>query len=73
MLSGNNAWRKAPKDRNALFQLFDVRMDAGKFDAALLQAALHAGEAQEALAIVQTQDGPATVKRWSEICTLGDA
>ncbi|MEO6151566.1 MAG: hydroxyquinol 1,2-dioxygenase [Croceibacterium sp.] len=26
-----------------------------------------------AVAILQTMDGPETVKRWSEICTLGDA
>ena len=25
------------------------------------------------VAIIQTCDGPVTVKRWSEICTLGDA
>jgi hypothetical protein len=26
---------------------------------------------QPAVAIIQTVDGPVTVKRWSEICTLG--
>jgi hypothetical protein len=26
--------------------------------------------AKPAVAIVQTMDGPVTVKRWSEICTL---
>jgi hypothetical protein len=29
--------------------------------------------ATPAVAIIQTCDGPVTVKRWSEICTLGDA
>ena len=29
--------------------------------------------AKPSVAIVQTMDGPVTVKRWSEICTLGDA
>ena len=29
--------------------------------------------AKTAVASLQTCDGPVTVKRWSEICTLGDA
>jgi hypothetical protein len=34
-------------------------------------AAYQLVSAQPAVAIVQTVDGPVTVKRWSEICTLG--
>ena len=33
-------------------------------------AAYQLSAARPAVAIVQTMDGPATVKRWSEICTL---
>jgi len=29
--------------------------------------------AKPAVAIMQTVDGPVTVKRWNAICTLGDA
>ncbi|HYD23485.1 MAG TPA: hydroxyquinol 1,2-dioxygenase [Croceibacterium sp.] len=36
-------------------------------------AAYQLTSARPAVAIVQTMDGPVTVKRWSEICTLGDA
>ncbi len=34
-------------------------------------AAYQLVSSKPAVAIVQTVDGPATVKRWSEICTLG--
>lgn len=34
-------------------------------------AAYQLVSAKPAVAIIQTVDGPATVKRWSEICTLG--
>jgi hypothetical protein len=34
-------------------------------------AAYQLTSARPSVAIIQTQDGPATVKRWSEICTLG--
>ena len=33
-------------------------------------AAYQLGSSRPAVAIVQTKDGPETVKRWSEICTL---
>jgi hypothetical protein len=33
-------------------------------------AAYQLCSAKPAVAIVQTRDGPETVKRWSEICTL---
>ena len=36
-------------------------------------AAYRLASAGPSVAIVQTMDGPVTVKRWSEICTLGDA
>ena len=34
-------------------------------------AAYRMSSATPAVAIVQTMDGPETVKRWSQICTLG--
>lgn len=34
-------------------------------------AAYQLASVKPAVAIIQTVDGPATVKRWSEICTLG--
>jgi hypothetical protein len=34
-------------------------------------AAYQLASGAPAVAIIQTADGPATVKRWSEICTLG--
>jgi hypothetical protein len=36
-------------------------------------AAYQMTSTKPSVAIVQTMDGPVTVKRWSEICTLGDA
>ena len=36
-------------------------------------AAYQLAAAQPGVVILQTMDGPETVKRWSEICTLGDA
>ena len=36
-------------------------------------AAYQLASASPSVTLVQTQDGPVTVKRWSEICTLGDA
>ena len=36
-------------------------------------AAYQLASATPGVAIIQTCDGPVTVKRWSEICTLGDA
>jgi hypothetical protein len=33
-------------------------------------AAYQLSAAKPAVAIVQTRDGPETVKRWSDICTL---
>ena len=36
-------------------------------------AAYQMTSAKPSVAIIQTCDGPVTVKRWSEICTLGDA
>ena len=36
-------------------------------------AAYQLTSATPAVVILQTMDGPETVKRWSEICTLGDA
>lgn len=36
-------------------------------------AAYRMSSTSPAVAIVQTVEGPVTVKRWSEICTLGDA
>ena len=36
-------------------------------------AAYQATSTQPGVIILQTMDGPVTVKRWSEICTLGDA
>ena len=35
-------------------------------------AAYQMASARPAVAILQTVDGPVTVKRWSEICTLGE-
>ena len=36
-------------------------------------SAYQLASASPAVAIIQTCDGPVTVKRWCEICTLGDA
>ena len=36
-------------------------------------AAYQMSAARPGVVIMQTMDGPETVKRWSEICTLGDA
>ena len=36
-------------------------------------AAYQMSASKPAVVIMQTRDGPETVKRWSEICTLGDA
>jgi hypothetical protein len=36
----------------------------------LPRARLPAQRGKPAVAIVQTRDGPETVKRWSDICTL---
>jgi hypothetical protein len=35
-------------------------------------AAYRLSSARPAVAVIQTCDGPVTVKRWAEICTLGD-
>ena len=54
----------------------DVRMEVMGSEGTLgvgYDDSLAVRSAEPGVVIMQTMDGPETVKRWSEICTLGDA